>query len=154
SSTTTPAPSSSSPSPEAGARHEWANARPRALSEIVPGVGEVEGLVAEGKVRNDVLQHGVLERGPVAEGRIDDLHAAQGRRSAGHHPVPGRATPRLDETERVGARGERRDLDPQRSRAVEAGGLANQARRLARLVEAHHGARPDVARPIDRDVDT
>src|SRR5262249_13359969 len=36
----------------------------------------------------------------------------------------------------------------------EAGGPAKQARRPARLVEAHHGGRPDVAPPLDRGVDT
>src|SRR4029450_10120489 len=83
---------------------------PRSL-QIVSGVGEVEGFVAEGKVRDDVLQHGVFERGPVPEGRIDDLDAVERRGTIGPHPMPDGSAPRFDEAEGAGARGERREQE-------------------------------------------
>ena len=52
----------------------WGGGRPL---EIVAGVGQVERLVAERKVRDDVVEHGVA-RAPASCGtRVDDLDAAR-----------------------------------------------------------------------------
>src|SRR2546426_8805877 len=69
-------------------------------SEIVSGIREVERLVAEREVRDDVVQHRVLERGPVPERGVDHLHARERVRSRREHPVPDRAAPALDKAGR------------------------------------------------------
>src|SRR5262249_56497550 len=85
---------------------EWECRKP-ASSEIVARVREVERLVAEREVGNDVVEHRVLERRPVAERRIDDLHARECAVIGRDHPVPDRAAPALDQSAGIGAGAQR-----------------------------------------------
>ena len=74
---------------------------------------------------------------------------------AGQHPVPHRAAPRLDEGQRVRVRRQRSGGWRLRIRALGQGALRgerDEAGRLARLVDAHHRPRPDVAGPVHGDL--
>src|ERR1019366_8196583 len=92
--------------------------------EVVAGVGEVEALVGEGEVRDDRVGEGDGQRGPVQEGRVDDLAAGKCARGADLDAVHGTPAPafddpqpgaaavrdlRCDDTERGGLPGELSD---------------------------------------------
>lgn len=115
--------------------------------QIVPGVREVEGLVAQREVGNDVLQHGVLEGRPVPERWTGDLDAVEAGRARRLDPVPERPPPGFDETDRVctsGQRPQRRACGPAR-RALSGDG--DESRGLRCLVEANHGPGPQDSVP-------
>src|SRR5258708_32639939 len=61
--------------------------------EVLTGVRLVEGLIAERKVGNDVLEPGVGERAPVEEGRVHDLDPDELARAVRYHPVNDRTSP-------------------------------------------------------------
>src|SRR5260370_8778981 len=63
--------------------------------EVITGVRLVEGLIAERKVGNDVLEQCVGERAPVEEGRVHDLDTEDRARAVTHHPVNDPPAPSL-----------------------------------------------------------
>src|SRR5260370_34881676 len=66
---------------------------------VITGVRLVEGLIAERKVGNDVLEQCVGERAPVQEGRVQDLDTEELARAVPDHPVNDRAAPSRHDTE-------------------------------------------------------
>src|SRR2546430_14761063 len=66
------------------------------------------------------------------------------------YPVPDRPTPRLDEAERMAARGQGRQRGARRPVGRARHRSADEPRRLTDLVHAHHRPRQHVAGLVDR----
>src|SRR6185312_11760653 len=118
---------------------------PSVSLEIMAAIGEVEGLVDEREVRNDVVDHRMLEHRPVLPRRIVRVAAADRAGLTRLERDEDGATPTLDQSRADHA--DRRQVDGAQMRAGRQSrqDLLDEAAGLLHLIEPHRDARGDIS---------
>src|ERR1051326_73469 len=80
-------------------------------STVGAGIGKIEAFVYDRKIRDNISQDRLAERGPILQRGIFDLAASETVIASGANPVENFSTPTLYEADRDGTFSERRHLN-------------------------------------------
>src|SRR5271154_6468672 len=113
----------------------------QAQSEVVPGIGAIEGFIAERKIGDDVALDDRLQQWPLKPGRVAQAAALDGAVSVEANPGQDVAAKALDQSEALARLMNARHLNPNfpRRRAVE--DLIDQPEALLDFADADPNSR-------------